>query len=327
MRRSLLAAVSLACALRADASGGPGDDARTRRPPDGHPTPGRSACEGNRPPLPDVLTYSLREAAFPGSDGPDVAVHVPPGFDGTRKPGVVVYFHGWLGCAAAALGDDDTPCSEGGDPHRAGGLSAQVDAANVNALLLAVELRVDRSTGEPGRMAMPAGLRRLLRELFAEHLSGPLGCAIDVDELDRVVVIAHSGGYQAAASVLELGDVPQITEVDLLDALYGADEVFAAWLRDGLATFDPRFVGKRFVDLYTCCGGTLAQSRALAALGREAAARSEWGQALHDDDGEGDLERSDLTHAVVFKRVPREHSDLPRAYVKLLLEAAGFARR
>src|SRR6185437_15804920 len=69
--------------------------------------PERTACEGARGPLPEVLTYALRSGAFPGSPtltrAPDVAVHVPPGFDGTRRPGLVVYFHGWSGCAAAAL--------------------------------------------------------------------------------------------------------------------------------------------------------------------------------------------------------------------------------
>jgi len=289
-------------------------DVRSAGPP---PTPAVTACEGLRPPLPQSLLYELRAGAFPGSGRPDVAVHVPPGFDATRRPGVVVYFRGWNGCVQVALGDDDLPCSEDGEVRAASHLAAQLDAARVNALLVAVELRADQPTGEPGQMATLGGLRALLHELFAEHLSAALGedCALDVDALDRVVVVAHSGGYQAAAAVLAMGDVPSITEVVLLDALYGADEVFARWLRD--PGFD---APRRFVDLYTCCGGTLEHSRTLAALAHDA------GRPILDDDSDSELSDT-LERPLVFKRVPRAHAELPDAYFRPVVAAAGFAPR
>jgi hypothetical protein len=286
----------------------------------------QSACEGARAPLPDTLLYELRAGAFPGSPYPDVAVHVPQGFDGTRRPGIVVYFHGWQGCASAALAFDDGPCTDAGPSRPAAGLASEVDAAGVNAILVAVELRVDMPTGEPGRLAMPGGLRELLRELLVEHLAEPLGCALEVDALDRVVVVAHSGGYQAAAGVLSLGDVPRITEVDLLDALYGADTVFAHWMKSQILRFDPRASdGLRFVDLYTCCGGTTDGSRALALATRAALAEVGLAAALYDDDGNDEVNTAALAHPVVFKRVPRAHTDLPRAYLREVVEAAGFA--
>jgi hypothetical protein len=232
----------------------------------------QGSCSGPRSPLPDALFYELRAGAFPGSGRPDVAVHVPPGFDPTQLPGAVVYLHGWNGCVASALSDEDVPCSEDGEARPAGGLSRQIDDARVNAILVAVELRADMPTGEPGQLAANGGMRELMRELLSEHLAEPLGCALDVDELDRVVVVAHSGGYQAAASVLAFGDLPQITEVDLLDSFYGADDVFQAWALDAVDRFDG---SRRFVDLYTASGGTLDRSRALAALlGAEAGASS-----------------------------------------------------
>src|SRR5215472_3783013 len=51
---------------------------------------GRTACQGGREPLPEVLLYDLRAAAFPGAYSPNVAVHVPARFDGTYAPGLVV---------------------------------------------------------------------------------------------------------------------------------------------------------------------------------------------------------------------------------------------
>ncbi len=276
--------------------------------------------------LPEALFYELRSGAFPGSARPDVAVHVPPGFDATRRPGLVVYFHGWEGCVAAALSPDDTPCADAGAPRPGADVASSIDAAGVNALLVAIELRSDMPTGEPGRMAMPGGLRDLLRELFAEHLAEPLGRALDVDALDRVVLVAHSGGYQAAASALALGDVPRVTEVDLLDALYGADAVFARWVQAQAPRFDPRVSDPlRFVDLYTCCGGTAEPSRALAQRVGASLFDAGVSGALSDDDVETPLGTAALAHGVVFKRIPGPHGDVPRTELRELLRAAGFA--
>jgi hypothetical protein len=279
------------------------------------------ACAGNRSPLPSALTFDLRAGAFPGSGHPDVAVHVPPGFDATRRPGVVLYFHGWNGCVATALGDDDSPCSEGGDLRRASSLASQVDDARVNALLVAVELRVDQTSGDPGQLAMPGDLRELLRELFTEHLAEPLGCTLEVGQLDRVAVVAHSGGYQAAASAVRHGQLPQIAEIDLLDALYGADDVFSEWVKDAATNSGQK---ARFVDLYTSAGGTLERTRALATVARDAAGA--YVDRVWDDDSEADLLAEALARPVVFQRTTRGHSDLPRAYLKDLIQSSGFAR-
>jgi hypothetical protein len=284
----------------------------------------RTACEGQRPALPPALFFELRSGAFPGSGHPDVAVHVPPGFDATRRPGLVLYLHGWHGCAAAALSSAEDAC---GDAGAGVDLASQVDAAGINALLVALETRFALPTGEPGQLAMPGLGRDLLRELFSEHLADPLGCDIPVDAIDRVAIIAHSGGYQAAAGLLALGDLPHVAEVVLLDALYGADNVFAGWIQDRSRRLDPRADDAvRFVDLYTCCGGTADASRNLARRTRDVLSRAAMAHAMFDDDSDDELLASMLQHPVVFKRVPLPHSALPGAYVRAVVESAGFAR-
>jgi hypothetical protein len=281
----------------------------------------------SRPRPADTFTLHLRGGAFPGAEWPDVAVHVPPGFDPARRPGVVLYFHGWSGCVEAALSGSDVACAKGGPLRPAADLAAQVDASRVNAILIAVELRADATTGEPGRMAMPGGARALLRELFIEKLAGPLGVTLEPDALDRIVVIAHSGGYQAVAGVLEAGDLPRVTEVDVLDALYGGQDTFARWVADDAARFDRLASSRlRFVDLYTCCGGTLETSRAMAARIRDILGPLDLAGGVHDDDDATDPTAEDLKAPVLFKRVPVAHAALPRTYVRALLEAAGFAR-
>jgi hypothetical protein len=286
--------------------------------------PAITACEGKRAPLPASLSYELRAGAFPGSGRPDVAVHVPPGFDATRRPGVVIYFHGWNGCVEAALSDEDTPCSEGGEPRPAAHLATQMDEARVNALLVAVELRADAATGEPGQLALVDDARELLRELFAEHLAEPLGCTLDLDDLDRIVLVSHSGGYQATASTLAYGGLPRVTEVVLLDSLYGADDVFSSWLLDPAPGPDgPR----RFVSLYTCCGVPFERSHAMARAARAAASeRDERGEIAVDDEGDADGRLpAALTHPVVFALVGAPHDAMPQTYVRAAVQAGGFA--
>jgi pimeloyl-ACP methyl ester carboxylesterase len=273
------------------------------------------------------LTYSMRTGAFTGSGRPDVAVHVPPGFEAARKPGLVLYFHGWQSCAEAALASDEAPCTSEGDPRPGSALAEQADAARVNAIIVAVELRPEAPTGEPGQMAMPGGARAFLRELLSDKLAEPLGCALDPDGVDRIVVMAHSGGYQAAAAILQAGDLPRVTEVDLLDALYGGQDLFLQWIADEPARFDPRIAARRrFVDLYTCCGGTLAASRAMMDGIRDVLEPLDLAARVADDDSASDLAPGALGGAVVFKRVPSAHADVPRLYVRALLEAAGFSR-
>jgi hypothetical protein len=279
--------------------------------------------------LPGALFFRLRNAPFEGEGGeprPDVAVHVPTGFDASWRPGIVVYFHGWNGCVSASMADDASPCTDGGATRPAGNLAHQVDDAAINAILVAVELRRDAPTGEPGALLAPGGFRSLLRELLTDDLAPLLGCTLDVDALDRVVVIAHSGGYQAAAAALEFGDVPRTTEVVLLDAFYGADDVFSRWILGQLLRFDRNVADPlRFVDLYTCCGGTLERSRAMAGLASAALGHAGLARSLYDDDSGAEPDAHSLAHPVVIQRVAAAHSDLPRGYVRAVVAAAGFA--
>jgi hypothetical protein len=263
--------------------------------------------EADPPPRAQTWLLDLRSRAFADADAPAVAVHVPPGFDAGRGAGVILYFHGWNGCVRVALGDDDAPCVEGGPARTASSLAAQLDESRANAMLVGIELRPDVASGDPGRLSEPGRVRALLQELFVEHLALPLGRTLDVDGLGPTIVVAHSGGYQAAAATLTLGGV-RIDDVVLLDALYGADEVYGSAVRGGV----------RLLDLYTCCGGTDGHSRALAAALARALGGSDGNVVI--DDGDADLDPTTLTHTVFFKRVPAAHALLPRLYARVIFD-------
>jgi pimeloyl-ACP methyl ester carboxylesterase len=261
--------------------------------------------EADQSPQSQTWLLELRSRAFVDAEGPAVAVHVPPGFDAGGGPGVILYFHGWNGCVRVALGDDDEPCVEGGPDRKASSLAAQLDQAGVNAMLVAIELRPDVESGDPGKLAEPGRVRAMMQELFVEHLALPFGRTLDVDALGPTIVVAHSGGYQAAAATLARGGV-RVDDVVLLDALYGADDVFGSAVRAGV----------QLLDLYTCCGGTDGHSRALAA----ALVPTHRDGDVMVDDGDSDLDPTTLTHTVFFKRVPAAHALLPQLYARVIFE-------
>lgn len=260
------------------------------------------------PSVGQTLLLEDPSSAFPESGRPDLALHVPPGFDASRRPGLVVYFHGWNGCVAVAVGDDDAPCTEDGARRAPSRLASQLDAAHVNAMLLALETRADMPTGEVGDLARPGVVRQLLSSVLRDRLGNVIGASLDVDSFARIVVMAHSGGYQGVATTLRFGELPRVDEVVLLDAFYGADDVLFGALRD------PHV---RFVDLYTYSGGTLERSTRAAEVAR-ASGRDVF---VRDD---GSLDSTSFHREIVVARVPDEvrHGDLPRVFAREIFASA-----
>jgi|SRR5579859_410388 len=273
-----------------------------------------------------VLLYELAAGAFPDAGTPSVAVHVPPGFDPGSRPGVIAFFHGFDNCVANVVGAIDGPCVDGGAARVAMHLVEQLDAARVNAILVAIELDADQAIGDPGQLATSGDFRALLHELFTQHLDAVLGCPLDVDGLDRVVVSSHSGGYWATASVLAQGMVAQITEVDLLDSLYGEQPTFDGWMQSSLARFAPgRPDELRWVDVYTESGGTAANSRAMAASAQAWLDDAGLAASYFDDDTTDTLDAATYAHPVIFKLSGLTHDEVPQYYFGELARAGGFA--
>lgn len=289
----------------------------------------RTKCQGARDSdaIPAIATYNLRSAPFPGSDHPDVAVHVPAGFDGTEDPGVVVFFHGWENCVANVLGSVDGACSPDGPVRDAMHLAEQLDAAHVNAILVAIEGRYDVQSGEPGQLLVPGNLRALLHELFVEHLNEPLGCELDVDDFEHVVLSSHSGGYQATSAALQFGGVP-VREVQLFDSLYGEVLAFHQWIASNAPRFENgRGASLRFANVYTCCGGTSDNSRVMAGGIAEPLTSAGRDGALYADESTTAIAPSDLSKPIVFKLSELSHVDVPRTWFRTLVETSGFAPR
>src|SRR6185295_19060439 len=72
-----------------------------------------------------------------------------------------------------------------------------------------------------------------------------------------------SGGYQSAAGIAVRGGVP-VSELYLLDSLYGNEDDFDGWVRADLPSLAGPAPRRRFFDVYTDGGGTLRNSQDMA---------------------------------------------------------------
>lgn len=276
--------------------------------------------------LPSPLTFTLAHGAFPGSGHPDVAVHVPAGYDACAPQGVIVYFHGFHNCVLNTIGAVDGECTPGAGTRTAHHLVEQLDAAHVNAMLIAVEVAYDQASGATGALATTNGLSLLLNELFDDHLGAMLGRPTALADLDRVVLASHSGGYTAVARGLDRGGLPNVREVMLLDSLYGELAVYRDYTVNELARFDPSAAAPlRFAMVYTDGGGTDANSRALAgqiATGLGTLGHPDW---LLYDDTTATLAAPAFAHPLLVKHSMLSHDGVVLYYFQRFVAAAGFA--
>lgn len=147
-----------------------------------------------------------------------VLLHIPPGFDAARRPLVVVFFHGHESDIATTVVERLQ-------------IPRQIEESGANALLVAPQLALRARESHPGKLVSPGATARLLDEAAAALAAGSSAmAAADIRGAD-VVLAAFSGGYLATAMALDRGGIAdRVRAVILFDALYGALDVFEAWL-------------------------------------------------------------------------------------------------
>ncbi|HEY7669353.1 MAG TPA: alpha/beta hydrolase [Hyphomicrobium sp.] len=156
-----------------------------------------------------------------------VLLHIPKGFD-VRKPSVmIVYFHGH----GATLRRDVV---------RRQRVPAQITASGVNAVLVAPQLAVNAADSSAGKFWEPGAFARFVGEA-AQQLARLHGDPRSLRTFASmpIVLVAYSGGYQAAAWCASKGGLAaRVRGVILLDALYGEVDRFASFIaRDRSAFF------------------------------------------------------------------------------------------
>jgi hypothetical protein len=155
-----------------------------------------------------------------------VLLHIPKGFDVRRPSVMVVFFHGH----GARLERDVMARQR---------VPAQITASGANAVLVAPQLAVDAKDSSAGKFWEPGAFGRFVAEAGQKlaKLHGDKRSAKTFAKMP-VIVVAYSGGYQAAAwSVDKGGLMKRVRGVVLLDALYGELGKFTRWLENDTTNF------------------------------------------------------------------------------------------
>lgn len=183
-----------------------------------------------------ALTLALPTAPFPDKDSPwtdsSVRIFVPEGYRERGQQDLIIHFHGWNQNIVETL-----------NTHH---YEDHVWASGTNAILVIPQGPDHAKSGNFGKLMRPGGLDALTREVLVV-LYRDLGLAPVLGEL---VLTSHSGGYQAVAAGLNVGN-PPVSQVGLFDSLYGMNDAFVAWT----------LAGGRLRSLWTDRGGTASANR------------------------------------------------------------------
>ncbi len=148
-----------------------------------------------------------------------VLLYVPRGFDPSKPAAIVVFFHGNLATLERDVRDRQ-------------GVPRQLEQSKLNAILVAPQFAVNVNDSSSGKFFQPGAFNTFLAEAapaIADATGGQMSAATAASL--PVVLVAYSGGYQAAGfTLMHMGGSKRIAGVVLLDALYGEVEKFADWI-------------------------------------------------------------------------------------------------
>jgi hypothetical protein len=139
-------------------------------------------------------------------------------FDPNRPGVMVVYFHGNQTILARDVVDRQQTVR-------------QLAQSNLNAVMVAPQLAVDAADSSAGNFWRPGAFAQFLDEADGKLAELYPGTSHGTFRRMPVIIVAYSGGYEAAAySLAEGGAGDRVRGVILLDALYGEVDKFARWV-------------------------------------------------------------------------------------------------
>jgi hypothetical protein len=259
-------------------------------------------------PVASELRRELMLASGPHApaDAPDVALSIPAGFDAAAPLELVVYLHGFEGCARALLNASPISCRASEARTEGWDLAGLHQRAGTNSVLLIPQLAYRTRDAHHHRFATPGAFDALLTEVLSALAEAVGGRSLA--DVHGVTLVAHSAGYGAVVPILQdrTRKAP-VRNVVMLDALYAGWDALAAWYE--------RTPDARIVSLHTAQAQTVHGNAQLARL-------------LHVT--EHGLVRADTLRAAVAKervliaRVDTAHRAVPQVHLAAVL--AGLLR-
>jgi hypothetical protein len=258
---------------------------------------------------------TVKHAAFAVPGAPSALVHAGPSFDAARPLHLVVYLHGFNGCAEVLMNGGDVACKPGAAPLTGWNLAAAHDAARTNTLFVIPQLAFMKRNGRPGCFGRSGCFRDFIAEVLAALPESRLGGRKSLADVATLTLVAHSAGYRAASAILEYGAVQQLLhDVVLFDALYGKQEIFLGWISTA------RKQARRLVSLHTGAGTPAVQTFALLRHANRALGANNTAK-LDADFDDAALRAALGGKRVVIARANVPHREVPGAYLARVLEA------
>ncbi|TRC79446.1 hypothetical protein FJV80_23680 [Mesorhizobium sp. WSM4310] len=156
---------------------------------------------------------------------------VPKGFDPARPAVIVVFFHG----NGATLQRDVVGRQR---------VVTQVEASGLNAVLVAPQFASNAQDSSAGNFWTPGYFTKFMAEA-AQGMARLTGAKAAKFDAMPVVLVAYSGGYNPAASILRNGDIGgRLLGVVLLDAVFDEADIFASWITQHRKSFFVSAYGK-----------------------------------------------------------------------------------
>ena len=203
-----------------------------------------------------TFALHLQEGSHPvPPDAPEVVVHRPARFDPSATWELVVFLHGWNGCARVLEASGPSRCADGDAEEPGWGLGALAAPAGSQRLFVVPQLAYRRRSGDAGRFAEDGFAAAYLAALASKVEGWPDGPPA------AIRLVAHSAGFETALAWVQHGGVA-VREVALMDALYAGTEGFIGWLEQS--------PNRRLISIHTGHGSTARQSRRLLRMGRRA---------------------------------------------------------
>lgn len=234
-------------------------------------------------------------------------------------------------------------CSTGGDVRDAYGLVDQFEMAMIekynstNILFIAAEVAYDQANDSPGEegcvllvctltvfqfLCCAAGrwseegmFRAYLAELLATHMAPYIGI-FSVDDVSRVRIFSHSGGYYTIGAMATVGGMGEkVKELVLLDSLYANFDEFDEFVQSNLCSFGVGFLDYRFSSVYSAEGGTYSNNQDMASRAEvwvKTANCSTSVEMMYDNSNTELSVKNVSTFSLIFKYTSLSHNDIPR---------------
>jgi hypothetical protein len=259
---------------------------------------------------------NLVHAPFDHGEAPDAIVHAPPGFDPRAPLRLVVFLHGYRGCAEVLFSEGESVrCRPGDPPERGWGLAARHDEAGTNTLFVVVQLALMTRDGSPGSFVRPGRARAFFDELLSA-IESELGSRRSFDDLASITLLAHSAAFETTMALVRVGQIEdKLRHIVLFDALYNGGPLFLSWARNGTSD-----APRRLVSFHGGRGRTAERNRELARR-----AMQERGIRISIGDDARIQDARD--REVVIIRTNTPHAAVPSRHLSETLRALGLPLR